>query len=225
LVVFAAASLTDALREAAREIEASGGPPVKLSFGSSGALARQIAFGAPADVFVSANSAWVEWLVGEGVCRTDSTRVILRNSLVVVVPQDATTAITRLQDLAGLSRIVLANTRSAPAGIYAREALKTVGVWESMRTRIIEADNVRAALVLVARGEADAAIVYATDALACDGVKSVLAVPQSLHGNIEYMLVAIERNDAQASIEAWVSALTSERSRNVFLRCGFEVVP
>lgn len=225
LVVFAAASLTDALREAAREIETAGGPAARLSFGSSGALARQISSGAPANVFVSANSAWVEWLAGEGVCRTESTRVILRNSLVVVVPGDATGTLTRLQDLSGLSRIVLANTRSAPAGIYARQALEAVGVWESMRKRIIEADNVRAALVLVARGEADAGIVYATDALACDRVKTVLDVPQALHGRIEYLLVALEEDHVQTAIEAWVSALTSEGARKVFLRYGFEVVP
>lgn len=224
MTVFAASSLTEALREASAAIERAGGPGATLAFGSSGSLARQLAAGAPGDVFLSANADWVEWLAERGMCEGDERRAILGNGLVVVVPSDSAVAWDRLEDLKGAGRVVVANTRAAPAGIYARQALEKCGIWESLRGRTIEAENVRTALTLVARGEADAGVVYATDAAATDRVRVAFRVPRSLHEEIRYVAVMVSGGGSPEAPRSWVEHLQSEAMRAVFERYGFEVL-
>lgn len=174
LTVFAAASLREALdgavaaSEAAAQGEFSG--DVVISYGGSGAMARQVALGAPADVVILANEAWMSWLAEEGAVEADSVARIMGNGLVLVGPQgaeplDALDA-TALTERLGDGRLAVGQVLSVPAGIYAKEWMQSAGLWEQLQPHLAETENVRAALALVERGEVPLGVVYATDARA-----------------------------------------------------------
>ncbi|NIZ14316.1 molybdate ABC transporter substrate-binding protein, partial [Phaeobacter sp. HF9A] len=204
LRVFAAASLKTALDQAAALYEQETGQAVKLSYGGSSAMARQISLGAPADVFLSANEAWLAWLAEQGLIRADSRRDLWRNRLVVASGPGAAQGapIERLTDLPGAlgtRRLAMAQTNAVPAGIYGKAALEGAGVWPALAPHLAQSENVRAALALVAAGAAPYGIVYQTDAQADSRVSVALLIPEDLHPPIVYPAAIVAGSDAEGS--------------------------
>ncbi|TLZ14712.1 MAG: molybdate ABC transporter substrate-binding protein, partial [Gammaproteobacteria bacterium] len=186
LLVFAAASLSDALEEVGRAFTAATGVRVAASYAASSVLAKQIEAGAPADAFFSADVAWVDYLEKRGLIQPSSRRDVLRNTLVLIAPADSTLRLRIAPgfDLAGAlkgGRLAIADPDSVPAGEYARAALTRLGVWSRVSDRAVRGENVRAALAYVARGEAPLGIVYRTDAQAERRVRVVDVFPEDSH--------------------------------------------
>lgn len=225
-VVLAASSMQEALEDAAAAWSAGGSAeesageraePV-LSFAASSALARQVRQGAPADVFVSADEAWMDDLEAGGLLRPGTRADVAGNRLVVIRPQGA--APRTLADLGG-DKLALADPAAVPAGRYARAALESLGLWSGVRDNVVAAENVRAALALVERGEAALGIVYATDALASDKVEVVERLPAGSHPPIRYP-AAVIGDSAHPEAEAFAAFLTSAEAKAIFARRGFE---
>ncbi|MCO6381304.1 molybdate ABC transporter substrate-binding protein [Oceanicola sp. 502str15] len=212
VTVFAAASLKGALDEV---VAAWDGGEVRISYAGSSALARQIGAGAPADLFISANPDWVDWLEAQGVAleRVD----LLSNSMVLISRADDPR--TGLDQLKGSERVAMALVDAVPAGIYGKAALESLGLWEAVAPRVVQADNVRAALALVALGEAPLGIVYATDALAEPGVAVVAGFPAGSHPPILYPAAAL--SEAGAPL---MEFLQTPDAAEIFARHGFGVV-
>ena len=221
--IFAAVSTKEALEQTARDFEAQTGTRVKCSFAASSTLARQIEQGADADLFLSADERWADDLAEKGLVA--ERRDLLANRLVVVTPAEHPLKLRRLADLSGeeVKHLALA-LDPVPAGHYAREALKKAGVWEQVKERVREAGDVRATLMLAARGEAEAAIVYATDAAVTDKVAVALEVPEDLHPPIRYPLVLVRRRGSSPSARALYDFLGSETAQTHFRKAGFQVV-
>jgi molybdate transport system substrate-binding protein len=219
--VFAAASLTDALTEIAAAWEKDGGERIVFNFGSSATLARQIDAGAPADLFFSADETKMDWLA-ERKRIVSSTRVsLLSNTLVVVVPHDAQTSITRIRDLQSFRTIAIGEPSTVPAGIYARQHLERVSLWHSLKPKIIPTDNVRAALYAVEGGNADAAIVYATDARASRRVRVAHVIANG--PPISYPAAVTADAENAAGARQFLDYLRSDAARVIFRRHGFVV--
>ena len=230
LTVFAAASLREALDEAAIAYRRQGGQPLRVSYAASSALARQIEQGAPADVFVSADREWMDYLQQRKRIDAATRRDLLGNTLVLVAPSTSATAVVKLQPgvdllpaLGARGRIALGLTSSVPAGRYAKAALVSLGAWDRLRPRVAEAESVRAALMLVARGEAPLGVVYASDAQAEPKVRVVGVFPQATHPPIVYPVarIASSRNPAAAGFVRWLSTPAAAR---IFRRHGFKVL-
>lgn len=190
LSIFAAASLQGPLDQVAAEHD----PDSTISYGGSGTLARQISLGAPADVVLLANETWAQWLYEDGHVASEP-RALLSNRLVVIAPMggpsfDAMDADT-LRRALGSGRLAMGQHMSVPAGIYAAAWLTRIGAWEALRAHLAETENVRAALALVARGEAPLGIVYASDAQASADVSVVWPVPSDQHPHILYHGLAL----------------------------------
>jgi molybdate transport system substrate-binding protein len=217
-VVLAAASLQEAMSEAADAWTRGGHPAPVLSFAGSSALARQIEQGAPADLFVSADEEWMDTLDRQGLLRPDTRADLLGNRLVLIAPKGSTAQ--SLADL-GDGRLALADTDAVPAGKYAKAALENLGQWQGVADRIAPAENVRAALVLVERGEAPLGIVYATDAMASEKVRVVLTFPAESHPPIRYP-IAILATSSDPDAAAFLAFLASPEARRIFARHGFQ---
>ena len=227
VMIFAAASLKNVLDEIARAGEGTTGTPIRVSYAASSALARQIEAGAPAHIFVSADIEWMDYLAAKDLVRRDSRIDLVGNRLVLVAPEaePVRLRIARGFPLAralGEGRLAVADPSSVPAGKYARAALTALGVWDSISSRLAPADNVRAALALVARGEAPLGIVYRTDALVERNVRIVDTFPASTHPPIVYpaALTKLPSGDA-ARVLAF---LRSSKAREIFERYGFIVL-
>lgn len=216
-VVLAAASLQEALSAAADAWAVGGHPAPVLSFAGSSALARQIEQGAPADLFISADEAWMDTLERQGLLRPGTRADLLSNRLVLVAPKGS--AARGLADL-GDGRLALADPDAVPAGKYAKAALEHLGQWQGVADRIASAENVRAALALVERGEAPLGIVYATDAMASGKVRVVLTFPADSHPPIVYpvAILAASSNPDAAALRAF---LASPEAQAIFARHGF----
>ncbi|MBF9058803.1 molybdate ABC transporter substrate-binding protein [Rhodobacterales bacterium HKCCSP123] len=225
LTVHAAASLRGALDEVAALWQAETGGRLTLVYAGSSALARQIAAGAPGDVFISANAAWMDLLEEGGHLAPGGRADLLTNALVVIAPagEDAPLDLSALPERLGAGRLALALTEAVPAGIYARQALVTLGLWERVAPRVVEADNVRAALALVASGAAPIGIVYATDAIAEPRVAVLAEVPAEAHDPIVYPAAALAGGDAEGSA-ALLALMRGEAAGDVFRRHGFGLV-
>jgi molybdate transport system substrate-binding protein len=226
ITVFAAASLRGALDEAARPWEASTGHKLRIAYAASSALARQIEAGAPAQVFVSADTEWMQYLAGRGLLQAPA-RDLLGNELVLVAPARRVPALKVAKGFAiaqalGDGRLAMADPRSVPAGRYAKAALESLGAWPSVAARIAPADNVRSALNLVARGEAPLGIVYRTDAMAEPAVAIVDAFPPSSHPPVVYPVAALK--GASAAAASLVDALASPGARAAWEKHGFRVL-
>jgi molybdate transport system substrate-binding protein len=225
LTVFAAASLTDVLGELGKAYTAQSGNPVRFSFASSAALARQVESGAPADVFVSADQDWMDFLADRRLIATATRADIVTNSLVLVAPADSRIQLTiapgfaLAQALGRNGRIATGDPDAVPVGRYAKAALTRLGVWDSVADRIIAADNVRTALNFVALGEAPLGIVYATDAHGNDRVRVVARFPGNTHDPITYPAAATSRGGAQAA--DFVAFLRTDEARSIFRKYGF----
>jgi molybdate transport system substrate-binding protein len=222
--VFAAASLTDALGEVDREFTAHTGIAVKASFAASSVLAKQVEAGAPADVFFSADVPWVDYLDQRGLLKAGTRHDLLGNALVLIAPADSTVQLSiapRFQLLAALGegRLAMADPDSVPAGRYAREALTRLDVWDSISGRLARAENVRAALAYVARGEVPLGIVYQTDAQAEKRVRIVAVFPADTHPPITYPVALTARARPQAT--RFTQFLMGESARRIFERYGF----
>jgi len=226
-LVFAAASLKEALDEVAGSFAAGRAGRVDVSYAASSALARQITRGAPADLFISADTDWMDYVEREGLVRAGTRRNLLANDLVLIAPaaSDARVALAAGVDLArllGKGRLAMADPQSVPAGKYGKAALTTLGAWKEVENRIAPVENVRAALALVARGEAPLGIVYRTDALAEKGVRIVDTFPPGTHPPIVYPVVVLKRA-ASPVATAFAGFLTTPEARAIFQRHGFRV--
>lgn len=223
LVVSAAASLTNALRETGRLFEA-GHPPhkVALNFASSDVLLSQIVRGAPVDVFAAADAESMDRAEKQGLLAAGTRRVLARNKLVLIAPAGAG-AVDDLEALerAAVRRIAIGNPASVPAGRYAREALQAAGLWPGIAGKLVFAQNVRQALDYVARGEADAGIVYATDAAIMRGkVRVAVALPTPTP--IVYPIAVVGETRHRTLAETFLAFQQAEPTRAVFARHGFE---
>jgi len=221
LVVFAAASLRNALDEAAAGYA---GPRPAISYAGSSSLAKQIERGAPASLFISADRDWMNYLQKRGLLVPGTRRDLLGNRLVLIAPRNSTIKLTirpgmpLLQALGG-GRLALGNPYHVPAGMYARAALESLGVWESVKSRVAATENVRIALALVARDEAPLGVVYETDALVEPGVRIVGRFAASLHPPIVYPMALIK--GAAPAARAFAAYLGGRRARAVFRKYGF----
>jgi len=223
VTIFAAASLRDALAEAIESYPFYEGALIVVSYASSGTLARQIAAGAPAHIFVSANRKWADWLDEQGLVASGSRVTPFRNRLVLVQPDDETPAIAFDAALAaslGDRWLSIADPDHAPAGAYARETLQAIGAWEAVRSRVVRGQDVRGALALVERGEASAGIVFATDARASNNVRITAKIDPSTHTPIAYeiLLVAETLTEEARTLHDY---LGSPLAATIFARHGF----
>jgi molybdate transport system substrate-binding protein len=223
LNLFAASSLTEAVREVAAGFEKTTGHKVVFNFGGSNDLARQIRAGAPADVFFSADAAQMEGLVSAGFVRARDRVDVLSNALVVVVPNASATRITAASDLTSVRRLALADPEAVPAGVYARRWLEKAGVWNAVKERVVPALNVRAALAAVESGNVDAAVVYRTDAAISKEVKVAFTAPREDMPAIAYSLAPVAASK-KAAVPDLVRALTSASALDVYARHGFVVL-
>lgn len=229
LVIFAAASLKTALDEAAANwVRESGKPAPKISYAGSNALARQLEQGAPADLFFSADLDWMDYAQAKKLIRPESRVSLLANRIALVAPADATTSIVLapgvdLTAALGTGRLAIANAEAVPAGRYGKAALQKLGGWDKVRGRIAQADNVRAALLLVARGEAPLGIVYTTDAAAEPKVKVIATFPEDSHPPIIYP-VAVTRDSSNPDAQSFLNYLRSADPRAAFEKQGFTVL-
>lgn len=228
VLVFAAASLKTALDEIANHWQRDTGKKVTLSYAASSALARQIEQGAPADIFLSADLDWMEYLSQRNLIRPETRTNLLGNRIVLVAPSNVSLRIIMGPDLdlAGLlgnGKLAMANVDAVPAGKYGKAALEHLGLWRSVASKVVQADNVRAALVLVARGEARLGIVYQTDAEAEPGVRIVAPFPEDSHPPVIYPM-AVVRESRNPDAAAFADHLRSLAVRGIFQWNGFTVL-
>ncbi len=224
ITVFAAASLRDALHELTGAFTKSSGIAVKTSFAASSALARQINSGAPADVFVSADLEWMDYLQKRGLIRPGTRRNLVGNSLVLIAPAGSRIRLTiaphfPIAAALGTGRLVTGDPDSVPVGKYARAALTSLGIWAPLAGRLVRADNVRVALALVARGEAKLGIVYKTDAMIENKVRIVGVFPAATHAPIVYPIALTQT--AKPDAAALLAYLCSPAGAAVFAKYGF----
>jgi molybdate transport system substrate-binding protein len=223
ILVFGAASLTDALQELAATYEKTTGDKLVFSFGASSTLARQIQAGAPADLFLSADEEKMDLLEKDGLLLAGTRKSVLSNTLVVVVPAGSSLRITKPEDLAGpgVHLLALAEMRSVPAGIYARKYLETKKLWDKVSGRVIPTENVRAALAAVEAGNADAGIVYKTDAGISRKVKIAYEVPRAESPKISYPFAVIAKTQHAEAARRLLTWLESPAALAVFQKYGF----
>ncbi len=227
LNVFAAASLSDALREIRDTYEKTSGDNVRFNFAASSLLARQIKEGAPADVFFSADELKMDDLARAGLIADNTRRSFLGNALVIVVQRENGAAISSPSDLTSpaIRRIALAEPNTVPAGIYASTYLERLGLLKSMRAKIIPTENVRACLAAVEAGNADAGFVYKTDALISKKVKIAYEVPPDDGPEITYPLAVLKDTRHPEAARRFAAYLTSHEARVVFEKYGFKTAP
>ncbi len=226
LTVFAAASMRNALDAVNAAFTRATDIRVTASYASSSALAKQIAQGAPADIYVSANATWMDYLQERSLVASPGRVDLLGNSLVLIAPRSSglgKVEIGRGIDIAGLAgngRIAVANTTAVPAGLYAKAALQSLGAWQAAEPRLAQAENVRATLAYVARGEVPLGIVYATDAQVEPAVKTIGEFPAGSHPPIIYPVAAI--GDAKSKAAArYLHFLQTPAAKAIFERYGF----
>lgn len=224
LEVFAAASLSDALHDVGRSWEAVSGARVSFNFGGSNDLSRQIRAGAPADVFVSADSAQMDTLERARLVRPGERVDLLSNELVVVVARDAAWAPASPLELRRVRRLVLADPEAVPAGVYARQWLERLGLWAELRERVVPALDVRAALAAVDAGHADAGVVYRTDAARSTRVRPAFVVAREDGPPIVYVAAPLVTSRRAVAAAAFVRHLRSGEAGRVFTRHGFVVL-
>ncbi len=229
VTVFAAASLTDALRRLAADWHGRGHPPPRLTFAASSALARQIEQGAPADLFMSADEPWANYLQQRNLLVDTTRRSPIGNALVLVAPAGTArpVTLTRQTDLAALlgegGRIATGDPAHVPVGRYAQAALTWMGQWDALALRLARADNVRSALLLVERGEAPYGIVYGTDAAIGAGVRVVGTFPAESHPPITYPFALTRRAEGNAEARALLGFLVGPEAAPTWQRFGFSL--
>jgi molybdate transport system substrate-binding protein len=224
VTVFAAASVRDALDENAKAYQAKTRDRIVVSYAATSALARQVEAGAPADVFISADLDWMDYLERRRLIKAATRRNLLGNRLVLIAPAGSTASVRiapgfPIADLLRNGRLAMANPDAVPAGRYGKAALEALGVWKDVQSKVVGAENVRAAMVLVARGEAPLGIVYRTDAAADPRVKVLGTFPEGTHPAIVYPIAATVF--AKPAAEAFLKWLAQTEARAVFTKHGF----
>ncbi len=227
VVVFAAASLKNALDAIAGAWQKETGESAKISYAASSALAKQLEADAPADIFISADQDWMNYAASKALIKPESRSDLLGNKLVLIAPKDSTAAIelkpgADLAKALGDGRLAVGNVDSVPAGKYGKAALEKLGIWPSVSAKLAQAESVRAALLLVSRGEAPLGIVYQTDAVSDPNVRVVAAFPESSHPPIIYP-AALTRK-ASASAAAFLAYIESPKAAPFFEAQGFTVL-
>ena len=227
-VVLAPVSLQESLTEVAAQWEAAGNAPVTLSFAGTPALARQLEAGAPAGVIISADDEWMDWLVQRRLVDPATRTVLASNTLVLVARLEPETQMVRsdnpvppLRNAAGL--VAMAEPDAVPAGRYAKQALVALGLWDALTPKIVPTENVRAALALVERGEAQLGIVYASDAAASNSVYVVAPFDRVLHSTIRYPAALVAASSSGAQDEraaAFLAFLAGDQGQAVFRYYG-----
>jgi molybdate transport system substrate-binding protein len=225
LLVFAAASLNNALDDADAQYLHDAGHKVVVSYGASSTLAKQIENGAPADIFISADLDWMDYAAAHKLIKPETRSNLLGNKLVLIAPVDSHINLTiapnfPLAQALGNNRLAMADPAAVPAGKYGKAALEALGVWPSVSSRIAPAQDVRATLLLVSRGEAPLGIVYQTDAAADKSVKIVGAFPESTHPPIIYP-IAVTTASTNAGAATYIDFLKSPAARPAFEKQGF----
>jgi len=225
LTVFAAASLSDALKEIAVIYEKQSGDRVVFNFGASSILARQIGEGAPADIFFSADEAQMDGLEKLGLIIKETRSSRLSNSLVIVVAAESPLQVASAHDLAGdkVKRIALADPKAVPAGVYARGYLDKAGLWQAVERKIIPTENVRAALAAVESGNVDAGIVYKTDARISRRVRVTCEVKPEEGPVINYPMAVVKESSRIDAGKRFLRHLDSQEAEGVFEKYGFIV--
>ncbi|SIQ05409.1 molybdate transport system substrate-binding protein [Rhizobium sp. RU33A] len=228
VTVFAAASLKESAEKVAAAWKAAGGTDVTFSFAGSSALAKQIEEGAPANVFISADLKWMDHLDKAGSVKTETRVNLLGNRIVLVAPKDSSAATTiapgfPLAALLGNERLAMANVDAVPAGTYGKAALENLGVWESVKDKVAQAENVRAALLLVSRAEAPLGIVYETDAKVDPGVKILDRFPEDSHPAIVYP-AALTTDSENPRAADFLAYLQGADAHAIFTAAGFTVL-
>jgi molybdate transport system substrate-binding protein len=224
VTVFAAASLTDSLKEIAAAYERQSGDEIVFNFAASGTLARQVEAGAPADIFFSADEARADALERKGLLISGSRKSLLGNSLVIITPPDRET-IHSPGDLtnAAFQHLALGDVKSVPCGTYAKIYLDKLGLWTAVEPRVIPFDSVRAVLAAVESGNVDAGIVYKTDALISRKVKVALAIPVADGPPITYPLALVKDAPQPAAAQKFTAFLETGAAAAVFEKFGFLV--
>lgn len=224
VMVFAAASLTDSLKEIAADYQKSSGDEIVFNFAASGVLARQIEAGAPADIFLSADESQMDNVATNGLIVPETRQVLLGNSLVIVTPQDNTT-IHAPSDLtnAVVHRLALGETKTVPAGTYAQSYLAKAGLWSAVEPKVVACENVRAVLAVVESGNAEAGIVYKTDAAISKHVRVAYEMNAAGAPKIVYPLALLKSAPQPDAAKKFIAYLTSENAAKVFQQFGFTV--
>jgi molybdate transport system substrate-binding protein len=227
VLVFAASSLTEAITVVADAYAATGQPRPTLSFASSSALARQIENGAPASIFISADDQWMDYVATRGLIEPSSRTAFLSNHIVLVAPKSSSFETTieanfALRTALKGGKLALADPDSVPAGRYAKAALENLGVWRDIEASVVRAENVRAALAFVERGEAAAGVVYATDAALSSNVAVVGTFPEISHPPIAYP-IAIVRDADSDQVKAFFTFARSPVALDIYKSFGFIV--
>ncbi|MES2353481.1 MAG: molybdate ABC transporter substrate-binding protein [Pseudomonadota bacterium] len=227
VTVFAAVSLKEAMDEQVKKFQGGTTHKVTVSYAGSNSLARQIEAGAPADLFISADVDWMDYLEMRNLLMPNTRINLLRNRLVLIAPVTNTASLKitpnfKLAAALGTERLAMANPGSVPAGKYGKAALETLGVWSSVEKQVVRAENVRAALALVSRGEAAYGIVYSTDALADKKIRVVDIFPEETHSPIFYSAAVIATGKSAA--KPLLDYLHSNAASTIWEQYGFRVV-
>jgi len=228
VLVFAAASLKNALDEITTQWQRETGKKVVTSYAASNTLIKQIEQGAPADIFVSADLDWMDYGQQKNLIKPDTRVNLLGNRIVLVAPKDAAVSVNIQPgfDLAALlkgGRLAMGNVDAVPAGKYGKAALEKLGAWDGVKDKLAQAESVRAALLLVSRGEAPLGIVYQTDAASDPAVKIVGTFPESSHPPIIYP-IALTNDSTNPDAQAFLNYLRSAAARPAFERQGFSLL-
>jgi len=228
LIISAAASMTDALKEIQLAYETQN-PHIKLNFnfGASGALQQQIEQGAPADLFLSAATKNMKALVDKQLIGADQQKNVLSNEVVAVVSTDGQVSVRGLDDLpkSDVKNIAIGIPESVPAGGYAKEALTSAKLWDSLQSKMVQAKDVRQVLQYVETGNADIGFVYKTDALTSDKVKVAFAVDSTTYTPVEYPIGIVKATQHSKEAEDFYAYLQTQEALDVFVKYGFSVIP
>jgi molybdate transport system substrate-binding protein len=228
LVIFAAASLKDALDEINTAYQRDKGQATTTSYAASSTLAKQIEAAAPADIFISADLDWMDYLAKKNLIKPETRANLLGNQLVLIAPADSTVKLGiapnfPLAQTLGNGRLAIADPGGVPAGKYGKASLEALGVWSSVAEKLAPAENVRATLLLVSRGEAPLGIVYQTDAVADKGVKILGTFPENTHPPIIYPIAAVAYS-TNSGDAGYIAYLKSPAAGAVFEKQGFTVL-
>jgi molybdate transport system substrate-binding protein len=226
LTVHAASSLTDAMKEIAPAYEKASGDAVRLNFGASSFLERQVEEGAPADVFLSADELKMDALEKRGLLAPGTRSTLLSNSLVIIIPADSSLQIHSAADLvtnSKIKKIAISQPSAVPVGIYAKEYLTRQGLWQKVLPKVVPTENVRASLAAVESGNVEAGFVYKTDMLISARVKLALEIPATQGPMIRYPIAALRQSNDLAAAKKFITYLRSPAAEAVFRKYGFTI--
>jgi len=224
VLVFAAASTANALNEIKAQFSKNTGIAVQTNYAASSTLAQQVVNGADADLFISADTKWADFLAKKE--QVVQQQDLLGNRLVIVVPADSKIEVKKPEDLlaAGIEHLALGEPKSVPAGIYAKQALTKLGIWEQLQAKVVAAEDVRHALTYVETGAAEAGIVYATDAAISKKVKVAVEIPEKLTGPVRYPLALLKHGGESEAAKSFYRYLSSPAATQVFKKYGFTIL-